>query len=61
VDISKEILNFAEKGIYGTDVSELVGASIFERLTADERQEMFDWEGNQAKVNRGFERGSPTR
>jgi chemotaxis methyl-accepting protein methylase len=50
VDISKEILNFAEKGIYAPNTSELVGASIFERLTADEMGEMFDWEGEQARV-----------
>jgi chemotaxis methyl-accepting protein methylase len=50
VDISKEILNFAEKGIYSPDTCELVDASIFERLTAHEMQEMFDWEGDQARV-----------
>ena len=33
VDISKEILSFAEKGIYAPDTSQSVGASIFERLT----------------------------
>jgi len=50
VDISKDVLNFAEKGIYTPNASELVGASIFERLTDGERIEMFDWEGDQAKV-----------
>src|ERR1700757_2804555 len=50
VDISKEILSFAEKGIYTPDTSQLVGASIFERLTKDEMAEMFDWEGDQARV-----------
>jgi len=50
VDISKEILDFAERGVYGPNASALVGASIFERLTADEKREMFDWEGDQAKV-----------
>src|SRR6266480_7701789 len=49
VDISKEILSFAEKGIYTPDTCQLVGASIFERLTEAEMVEMFDWEGNQAK------------
>src|SRR5438876_8848410 len=33
VDISKEILSFAENGIYTPDTSRLIGASIFERLT----------------------------
>ena len=50
VDVSKEILNFAEKGIYSPDTSQLVNASIFERLTGAEMAEMFDWEGDQAKV-----------
>jgi chemotaxis methyl-accepting protein methylase len=50
VDISKEILSFAENGIYTPDTSQLVGASIFERLTKAEMVEMFDWEGDQARV-----------
>jgi SAM-dependent methyltransferase len=50
VDISKEILSFAEKGIYAPDTSQLVNASIFERLTKAEMVEMFGWEGDQAKV-----------
>ena len=50
VDISQEILSFAEKGIYTPDTSQFVGSSIFERLTEDEMVEMFDWEGNEAKV-----------
>jgi len=50
VDISKDILSFAEKGIYSRDTSEFVGASIFERLTETEKVEIFDWEGNRAKV-----------
>jgi SAM-dependent methyltransferase len=50
VDISQEILSFAEKGIYTPDTSQFVGSSIFERLTEDEMVEMFDWEGDEAKV-----------
>jgi chemotaxis methyl-accepting protein methylase len=50
VDISKEILKFAEKGTYTPDSSRLVGASIFERLTEAEMAEMFDCEGDQATV-----------
>jgi len=50
VDISKEILSFAEKGIYTADTSDLVGASVFERLTEAEMVEIFDWQGNQAEV-----------
>jgi SAM-dependent methyltransferase len=57
VDISKEILNFAEKGTYTPDASQLVGASIFERLTEAERVEMFDWQGDQAKVKSWLRQG----
>jgi SAM-dependent methyltransferase len=57
VDISKEILSFAEKGIYAPDISQFVGASIFERLTEAEMVEMFDWEGDQAKVKSWLRKG----
>ena len=57
VDISQEILSFAEKGIYAPDISQLVGSSIFERLTEDETVEMFDWEGNEAKVKSWLREG----
>jgi chemotaxis methyl-accepting protein methylase len=50
MDISKEILNFAERGIYTAETSELVGASIFERLTTDEMEQMFDLEGLEARI-----------
>ena len=57
MDISKDILSFAEKGIYTPDTCELVGASIFERLTEAEMVEMFDWEGDQAKVKSWLKEG----
>ena len=57
VDISKEILNFAEKGTYTPDCSQLVGASIFERLTEAEMAEMFDCEGDQATVKSWLREG----
>ena len=57
VDISKEILSFAEKGIYAPDISQFVGASIFERLTEAEMVEMFDWEGDQATVKSWLREG----
>jgi chemotaxis methyl-accepting protein methylase len=50
VDISKEILNFAEKGVYDSNTCGLVGSAIFERLSAHEMKQMFDWEGDQARV-----------
>src|SRR5256886_9395731 len=57
VDISQEILSFAEKGIYAPDTSQLVSASIFERLTEAEMVEMFDWEGDQTKVKSWLREG----
>jgi len=69
VDISQEILSFAEKGVYS--FSNLAGfdgpgppeendvirntrrdqqSSMFERMTAEEMQAMFDIEGEEAKV-----------
>src|SRR5215471_8352431 len=57
VDISKEILSFAEKGIYAPDTSQMVNASIFERMTETEKAEMFDWEGDQAKVKSWLREG----
>lgn len=50
VDISKEILNFAESGVYAPDTCGLVGSSIFERLTTQETERMFDLEGDVARV-----------
>ena len=50
VDISQKILTFAENGVYASDTSGLVGSSIFERLTAHEMEQMFDWEGEVARV-----------
>ena len=57
VDISQEILTFAEKGIYAPETSDLVGASIFERLSEAEKVEMFDWEGDQAEVKSWLREG----
>ena len=57
VDISCEILKFAERGVYDPKVSAFVGASIFERLTAHEAREMFDWEADQARVKSWLREG----
>ncbi len=50
MDISQQILSFAENGVYAPSTSGLVGSSIFERLTAREMEHMFDWEGDVASV-----------
>ena len=50
VDISEEVLAIAERGVYGPQTSETVQASIFDRLTEAELSEMFDWDGDQARI-----------
>jgi SAM-dependent methyltransferase len=50
MDISEDIVDFAERGVYGPRTPQLVGASIFDRLTGAERREMFDWDGEEAKI-----------
>jgi len=57
VDISEEILNFAEQGIYSPNTSKMVWSPIFERLTEQERREIFDWEGDQAKIKSWLREG----
>jgi SAM-dependent methyltransferase len=57
VDISEEILSFAEKGMYSHDTSQFVGASILERLTEAEKLKIFDWEGDRAKVKPWLRKG----
>ena len=49
-DMSEEVLRVAEKGVYGPQSSEFVNAAVFERLTEDEAQELFDLDGDQAQV-----------
>jgi chemotaxis methyl-accepting protein methylase len=50
VDISAEVVNVAEAGIYAPGLSDVVGEGIFGRLTDSERQEMFDWNGDTGRV-----------
>jgi SAM-dependent methyltransferase len=61
VDISTGILNFAEEGIYVPNTSELVGAPIFERMTIHEKLEIFDWEGDRARVKPWLREGTAWR
>lgn len=49
-DISREVLEMAERAVYTSASSGLVGSSIFERLTPEESQAIFDWEGETATV-----------
>lgn len=50
VDISEEVLRVAEEGVYGPQSSEFVDYAVFERLSEDEKRELFDWDGDQAQV-----------
>jgi hypothetical protein len=58
IDISREILNFAERGVYAPSTCGMVGSSIFERLTAHEMEHMFDLEGDEASVKRWLREGT---
>ena len=57
VDISADVLRFAERGIYGPETSAMVHASIFDRLTRTEMREMFDWDGNNGRVKSWLREG----
>jgi chemotaxis methyl-accepting protein methylase len=50
VDISPEVVRVAEKGFYSPVASEMVSASIFEGLSEAEREEIFEWEGNEGTI-----------
>jgi chemotaxis methyl-accepting protein methylase len=50
VDTSSEALAIAEQGLYGPQTADFVNSSIFERLSEQEREGMFDWDGDQARV-----------
>ena len=57
IDVSKEILEFAAQGIYSDSTSKLVGSSIFDRMTEQEKREMFDWEEDRARVKAWLREG----
>lgn len=50
VDISADVVQYAQSGVYGPDTSELVDSTVFERISPAEMQDMFDWEGDRASV-----------
>jgi SAM-dependent methyltransferase len=57
VDVSKEILDFAENGVYNPATSRMVGSSIFDRMKEHEKREMFDWDGDQARIKSWLREG----
>ena len=50
IDISPEVVQVGERGVYSPEASDMVSASIFEALTEAERSEMFDWEGDEGSI-----------
>jgi SAM-dependent methyltransferase len=50
VDISPEVLQVAERGVYSPEASKMVHASIFEGLAETERAEIFDWAGDEGAI-----------
>lgn len=50
LDISPEILAVGERAVYSSATSGMVGWPIFARLTDAERQQIFDWEGEEGTV-----------
>jgi chemotaxis protein methyltransferase CheR len=57
VDISREALRVADRGVYGAEASELVNWPIFEGLTEAERAAIFDWEGDEGRVQPWLRQG----
>jgi SAM-dependent methyltransferase len=50
VDISKHAVEFAERGVYPLTSSDTTISGIFDRMTAAEREELFDQDGETATV-----------
>jgi chemotaxis methyl-accepting protein methylase len=50
IDVSREVLEVAAKGVYTSEASAMVQESIFERLTDAEADALFDWQGDAATV-----------
>src|SRR5712692_5456531 len=59
MDVSKEILEVAQKGVYSLKAPELVEAPIFARMHVEEMQEMFDSdrEVDQVKIKSWIKEG----
>jgi SAM-dependent methyltransferase len=57
VDLSEETLKIAEGGVYTNNTIRFVGSPIFERLTASEKREMFDWDSDRAEIKSWLREG----
>jgi SAM-dependent methyltransferase len=56
-DISSEILEIAQNGLYSLNAQELMDSPIFERLTEAEMQAMFDRENDQVRIKSWIKEG----
>ena len=56
-DISSEVVEIAEQGLYPLEMTDLVGSAIFERLTQEEIRSMFDMEEGQARIKPWIKKG----
>jgi SAM-dependent methyltransferase len=57
MDISGEIVEIAEKGVYSPESEEFVGSPIFERLTPEEIRTMFERDNGQMKIRSWIREG----
>jgi chemotaxis methyl-accepting protein methylase len=57
VDISPDAVRVAERGVYGPEASQMVGWPIFDGVTEAEREEMFDWDGDDGHVKSWLREG----
>jgi SAM-dependent methyltransferase len=57
VDISKEVLEFGQNGVYSRTQTEVHDASIFERMTEGEMLQMFDKEEDKMKIKPWIKEG----
>jgi chemotaxis methyl-accepting protein methylase len=57
VDISEEVLELAEKGVYSLYTTQLVEEQIFQRLTEEEMRAIFDKDGDQVRIKSWIKEG----
>ena len=57
VDISRRAVEFAQRGVYSLATSELTSANIFERMSAAEKEEFFETDGEAATVKPWIKEG----
>jgi SAM-dependent methyltransferase len=61
VDISRHAVEFARRGVYPLTSSELTISAIFERMTAEEKEEFFETDGQAATVKPWIREGTRWR